>query len=219
VFYEWQTRALHRRLGDPAPVAAMQSIEAIILAGGSGSRFGGGKLLAPYRSGALIDGAIHAAMSAPVHRVILVTGHDADRVGDAAARLAAQAYPKRRFDVVFAERHAEGMAFTLKTGVAALSDEAKGAFVFLGDMPDIPLPIPALLAAHLGGRSAAAPVYKGKRGHPVLFAARLFPALLTLSGDQGARKILDTLGEDLALLDVDDPGVLFDVDHRSDVAS
>ena len=200
-------------------MTAMQTMEAIILAGGAGSRFGGGKLLAPYRSGALLDGAVQAAMAAPVDRVILVTGHDADRVGDAAVQLAARAYPGRRFDLVFAERHAEGMAFTLKAGVAALSNDAKSAFVFLGDMPNIPLPVPARLAEHLGGRSAAAPVFNGKRGHPVLFAARLFPALLKLSGDHGARKILDALGDDLALLDVDDPGVLFDVDHRSDVAS
>jgi len=207
------------RASSPPFVPAMQSIEAIILAGGAGSRFGGGKLLTPYRSGLLLDGAVHAAMAAPVERVILVTGHDADRVGHAAAKLAARAYPQRRFDVVFAERHAEGMAFTLQAGVAALSDNVGGAFVFLGDMPDIPVQVPAQLAARLGSRSAAAPLFNGKRGHPVLFAARLFPALLSLSGDQGARKILDALGEDLALLNVDHPGVLFDVDRPSDVAS
>jgi molybdenum cofactor cytidylyltransferase len=199
-------------------VAVMQRIVAIILAGGSGSRFGGGKLLAPYRSGALIDSSVHAAMAAPVDKVILVTGYDADHVGDAAANLAARDYPDRRFEVIFADRHAEGMAFTLKAGVATLSHEVDGAFIFLGDMPDIPLPIAAKLAERIGQRSAAAPIYKTKRGHPVLFAARLFPALLTLSGDQGARKILDALGDDLALIDVDDPGVLFDVDHRSDLA-
>jgi molybdenum cofactor cytidylyltransferase len=197
----------------------MQRIEAIILAGGSGSRFGGGKLLAPYRSGALIDGAVHAAMAAPADKVILVTGHDADRVGAQATNSAARDYPGRSFEVVFADRHAEGMAFTLKAGVAALSHETDRAFIFLGDMPDIPLSLAAKLLERIGARAAAAPIFKGRRGHPVLFAARLFPALLTLSGDQGARKIVDALGEDLALVDVDDPGVLFDVDHRADLPS
>jgi molybdenum cofactor cytidylyltransferase len=200
-------------------VAAMQRIEAIILAGGSGSRFGGGKLLAPYRSGALIDGAVRAAMAAPIEKVILVTGYDASHVGDAATKLAARDYPGRTFEVVFADRYAEGMALTLRAGIAALSRETDGAFVFLGDMPDIPLSIAGKLAEGIGGRSAAAPVFKGKRGHPVLFAARLFPELLALSGDQGGRKILDALGDDLALVDVDEPGVLFDVDHRSDLVS
>jgi molybdenum cofactor cytidylyltransferase len=200
-------------------VAAMQRIEAIILAGGSGSRFGGGKLLAPYRSGALIDGAVHAAMAAPVDRVILVTCYDGDRVGDAARTLAARHYPAKTFDVVFADRHAEGMALTLRAGVSALSGGADGAFIFLGDMPDIPFSVAAKLSASIGGRSAAAPIFERRRGHPVLFGSRLFPALLRLSGDQGAREIVDALGEELALVDVEDPGVLFDVDHPSDLAS
>jgi molybdenum cofactor cytidylyltransferase len=209
---------VHPLSGEQAFVAALQSLEAIILAGGSGSRFGGGKLLAPYRSGALIDGAVRAAMTAPVDRVILVTGHDGDHVGEAVRQLAAHDYPGRRLDVTHADRHAEGMAFMLNAGVAALSRETNGAFVFLGDMPDIPASIAAMLAQRIGGRSAAAPIFKGRRGHPVLFAAHLFPALLALTGDQGARGILDALGEDLGLVDVDDPGVLFDVDRRSDLA-
>ena len=106
----------------------------------------------------------------------------------------------------------------LKTGIAALSSETDGAFVFLGDMPRIPLSLAPQLAEGIGNRGAAAPSFKGERGHPVLFAARLFPDLLRLRGDQGARGILDAMGDDLALVAVEDAGVLFDVDRRSDLA-
>ena len=195
----------------------MQHLEAIILAGGAGSRFGGGKLLTRYGNGALIDGALRAAFSAPVSRTILVTGYDAENVGAAAKALAAREQIGQTLEVVDAERYREGMAETLKVGVAALSSDVEGAFVFLGDMPRVPWSLASTLAENIQGRSAAAPTFQGRRGHPVLFAACLFPTLLQLSGDRGARGMLDELADDLLLIDVDDAGVLFDVDQRSDL--
>jgi molybdenum cofactor cytidylyltransferase len=192
---------------------ACRHIEAIILAGGVGSRFGDGKLLAPYRGAPLIAGALRAALTAPVRRVILVTGHDGDRVRDAALALAADEPVHVPLDVVHSDRYREGMALTLGTGLGALSQEADGAFVFLGDMPRIPVGVAAQLAGAIGQRSAAAPTFGGVRGHPVLFRARMFPLLLRLTGDRGARAILDGLGEDLALVASDNDGILFDVDH------
>jgi molybdenum cofactor cytidylyltransferase len=196
----------------------MHHMQAIVLAGGTGSRFGGGKLSAPYRGGALIDGALRAALAAPVERVVLVTGHDGDLVSEAVTRLVSREDHRKMVDVIHAPRYAEGMAETLKTGVGALSTEADGAFVFLGDMPRVPLSLATRLAEGIGGRGAAAPLFEDQRGHPVLFAARLFGRLLRLSGDQGARGILDAMGDDLALVTVEDAGVLFDVDRRSDLA-
>jgi molybdenum cofactor cytidylyltransferase len=55
-----------------------------------------------------------------------------------------------------------------------------------------------------GGARAVAPLYEDGRGHPVLFAASLFPALLALEGDRGARAVLDALGDDLALVPIED---------------
>jgi len=193
----------------------MRNIEAIILAAGTGSRFGGGKLLARYKGGSLIDGAVRAALAAPVSRAILVTGHDADRVAAVARKAAAGEAPHARLDVVHAQGYAEGMAESLRTGVAALSSDAEAAFVFLGDMPETPASIAAQLAGAIGEHAAAAPSYRGRRGHPVLFAARLFPALMQLTGDRGASRLLSDLREDLVLVEAEDPGVLFDVDHPS----
>ncbi|MFZ5670714.1 MAG: NTP transferase domain-containing protein, partial [Pseudomonadota bacterium] len=67
-------------------------------------------------------------------------------------------------------------------------------------------------AAPAAGAPAAAPVFEGRRGHPVLFGASLFPALLALRGDQGAGRLLDGLDEGLARVRAGDDGVLFDVD-------
>ncbi|MDQ0465469.1 molybdenum cofactor cytidylyltransferase [Caulobacter ginsengisoli] len=177
-------------------------LEAIVLAAGLGARFGGGKLTSPYQGGQLLDGAIQAALMAPVRSVRVVTGHDAEAVAATARRLGA-------VEIVHAERHAEGMAESLKAGIASLPGDTAGVFVFLGDMPAVPADMAAKLAAALGAADAAAPVCDDRRGHPVLLSARLFPALMTLTGDQGAGRLLK---DNIALVPTEDHGVLFDVD-------
>lgn len=188
--------------------------EAIILAAGSGSRFGGGKLLAPWRGGVLLDGALAAALAAPVGRVIVVTGADGEKVAQAARDFAGD-----RIVLVHADDHAEGMGASLRRGAGELSPGCAGAFVLLGDMPRIPHAILApLIAALEAGAPAAAPVFAGQRGHPALIGAELLPQLLTLGGDAGARAILKGLGERLALVEAQGDGVLFDVDERDDLS-
>jgi molybdenum cofactor cytidylyltransferase len=106
------------------------------------------------------------------------------------------------------------MGATLRAGIASLPPDAAGAYVFLGDMPAIPPAIlPVLAAALAAGAPAAAPRYDGQRGHPVLFAAALFPQLRALTGDQGARDVLRALGDRLALVETADPGVVLDIDR------
>ena len=189
------------------------ALEAIILAAGFGSRFGGGKLMAPWREGVLLDGALAAAFAAPVRRVIVVTGAD-DRVAAAARAFAGRQGELDRLEIVFAADHAEGMGASLRTGAAALAEDAAGAFVFLADMPRIPPAVlPRLAEALALGAAAAAPVFEGERGHPVLFSAALFPGLRSLTGDQGARSVLAGLGEAFVLVPTEDDGVLFDVDR------
>lgn len=188
-------------------------LEAIVLAGGAGVRFGGRKLTAPWRGGRLIDGALAAAFAAPVRSVTVVTGADPG-VSPAARGLAATLGEAHRLRLVHADAHAEGMGATLRAGVAALPPDAEGVFVFLGDMPLIPADVPRRLAAALAtGAEAAAPRFETRRGHPVLFAASLFPSLAASTGDEGARAVLQALGERLALIDATDSGVLFDVDR------
>lgn len=191
------------------------TLEAIVLAGGAGARFGGGKLTSPWRGGLLIDGALAAAFAAPVRSVTLVTGAD-PAVAPRVLRWAEQAGQLDRLRLVHAPDHAEGMAATLRAGVAAMPADAAGAFVLLGDMPLIPPEVLGLLArAIVSGAKAAAPVYDGRRGHPVLFGAAMFPALLALEGDQGARVVLKALGDAFAAIETNDPGVVFDVDTRA----
>jgi molybdenum cofactor cytidylyltransferase len=189
-------------------------LEAIVLAAGAGVRFGRAKLTSPWGGGALIDGALAAALAAPARSVWLVTGAD-PAVAPAATAFSATRGEADRLILIHAAGHAEGMAASLRAGLAALPPDAAGVFVFLGDMPRIPREIAPRLAAALGGGIvAAAPVFAGRRGHPVLFARALFAELAALAGDTGARDLLDALGPRLALIEAPDDGVLFDVDTQ-----
>jgi molybdenum cofactor cytidylyltransferase len=197
-----------------AAVATEGGLEAVVLAAGAGVRMGGAKLTRAWRDGLLLDGALAAAFAAPARRVWVVTGAD-PAVGDAAHRLADRLGQADRLRLVHARDHARGLGASLAAGIAALPADAAGAFVFLGDMPAIPPDIPVRLAqAIAAGALAAAPTANGRRGHPVVFGSELFPQLMRLEADEGARAILAGLGPRLTLVETQDPGVLFDVDTR-----
>ncbi len=194
-------------------------LDAIVLAAGRGSRFGGGKLLAPWRDGVLLDGALATAFAAPARSVLVVWGAD-PAVRDAAAAFARAKGDEPRLALVHAPRFADGLSASLKAGVVALAANSAGAFVFLGDMPRISPAVPLALALALALKpsvQAAAPTFSGRRGHPVLFGRGLLPDLETLRGDQGAGPLLKTLGDALALVPATDDGVLYDVDRREDL--
>ncbi len=179
-------------------------LEAIVLAAGLGRRFGGGKLTAVFPGGRLIDRALACAFAAPVRKVMVVVGAD-PAVADLARAAGAR--------VVVAEDYAAGLSASLRAGIEALPGDTEGAFIFLGDMPRIPVSVLRPMALALDeGAFAVAPVFEGQRGHPVLFAEPLFAQLLSLEGDKGAGALLDGLGEGLVTVPAPDDGVLFDVD-------
>lgn len=188
------------------------AIYAVVLAAGTGRRFGGGKLLASYAGASVLEGALAAAVTAPLAGVVLVTGARSDAV----AAVARRAFPAVR--VIYAAEWAEGMAASLRAGIAAFPPNATGALVFLGDMPRVPVSIlPLLVGALKDGSPAAVPTFDGQFGHPVAFAASLFPDLAAITGDKGARGMLERLGEALVRIPAPDDGVLFDVDTRDDL--
>lgn len=192
-------------------------LDAIILAAGFGSRFGGGKLSSPWRGGRLIDGALGAALTAPVRELVVVTGADT-RVEDAAREFVGRRTQAAPVRIVHAVDHRLGMSASLAAGIAALAPDCDGAFVFLGDMPVVPPDIaPALAAALSRGALAAAAEFDGRRGHPVLFGRTLFSALRRLTGDEGGRTVLRGLGERLAIVHANDGGILLDVDAPGDL--
>jgi len=189
----------------------LQGWSALVLAAGAGRRFGGGKLLAPLGGVPLIRRVAEAVAGAGFAEVVLVTGAD-----DPAVRAALSGLPLR---IVNAPDWAEGMAAALRSGIAALVPDAKGACVFLGDMPLVPVDLCARLieAAERAGY-AARPRFEGKPGHPVAFTRTAFADLMALTGDQGASALLRQRPGDVAYCETADNGVLLDIDTPDDLA-
>jgi molybdenum cofactor cytidylyltransferase len=110
-----------------------------------------------------------------------------------------------------------GMGHSLSAAVAAAPSE-HGWLIALADMPSVrPDTIRAVAEAVAAGSALCAPFCKGRRGHPVGFGAEFGAALRGLSGDEGARSILRTNEDRLTRIEVDDPGVLLDINVPGDL--
>ena len=153
-------------------------------------------------------------------KCVVITGA-ASGIGRAAtllfAREGAQVFAAEGADHSICERAAEGMGFSLACAVAA-TREASGWLVALGDMPKVQAStMQAVLRALESGASIVIPCHEGRRGHPVGFSAEHRAALLALTGDEGARRVVGANAESVLELAVDDPGVLADVDTPEDL--
>jgi molybdenum cofactor cytidylyltransferase len=112
-----------------------------------------------------------------------------------------------------------GMGASLACGVLS-SKDAEGWVVALADMPWIaPATIRAIVDALASGADIVAPSYRGRRGHPVGFSRRHYAALASLTGDSGARALIERDPARLAAIDVDDSGVLRDVDRPEELGA
>jgi molybdenum cofactor cytidylyltransferase len=184
-------------------------ISGILLAAGSGTRFGGDKLLHPLEDGVAI--AAHAARNllAATPDVVAVV-----RWGDFPLY---DMLEQEGCQVTMFKDAAKGMGASLAHGIAQARG-ADGWVIALADMPRIdPDTIRRVIAALEEGASIAAPARGGERGHPVGFGAALRDELLALTGDQGARAVVERHLGDLKLVECDDPGIVLDVDRKTDL--
>ena len=186
-------------------------IRGILLAAGAGSRFGGDKLMAPLPDGTPVAVAAARALVPAVDRALAVVRDPAQPV---AALLAAEG-----LEIVACPEAAGGMGLSLSGGVRAARD-AGGWVVALADMPRVwTATIAAVGDALRDGALMAAPVFQGRRGHPVGFAASLLEELCSLQGDRGAVGVVRRYASELRLMQTHDSGVVFDVDTPDDLSA
>jgi molybdenum cofactor cytidylyltransferase len=197
----------------PQPRASLvadgnRNVAAVILAAGRSTRMGGpNKLLAELNGKPLVRIVAEQALASKAQGVVVVTGHQADQVERALQGL----------NVTFVRNpdFAEGLASSVKSGIAAVPQSADGAVICLGDMP--------LISAHLidrlietfapdRGNLIAVPVSDGRRGNPVLWSRRFFNELMTLDGDIGARHLIAKHSEAVAEVPVEGLEAFLDID-------
>ncbi|WP_206956869.1 nucleotidyltransferase family protein [Trinickia acidisoli] len=187
------------------------STTALLLAAGRGTRFDPtglqNKLLAPLPDGTPVACAAARALLTILPHVTAIVRPGAEGL--------AHALNAAGCDVIFSTDAERGMGASLAAGIRATED-AEGWIVALADMPWIsPSTIEAIARGVDAGASIVAPVYRGRRGHPVGFGSMHRDALSSLDGDVGARGLLEAAA--VTSIEVDDAGVLADVDTHADL--
>ncbi|HEX6295763.1 MAG TPA: nucleotidyltransferase family protein [Burkholderiales bacterium] len=187
----------------------MKRIVGLLLAAGSASRFGSDKLRHALPHGVPI--AVQAAriLKLELSRVVAV-------VKPGSAELVS-ALKEEGCEVVVCENAAEGMGASLACAVRA-AGEADGYLVALGDMPFLRrTSIAAVRDALVNGAPLVAPYFRTRRGHPVGIGKRFYEELLSLRGDEGAKKLLAANAGQLVKIPIGDPGVIRDIDTPQDL--
>ncbi len=187
---------------------------AVILAAGASTRMGAPKQLLELDGRPLVVRAAEAALASPAWPVVVVLGAHAESIRPALARL----------PVLIADNPAwaEGMAASIRAGIATLRQFSRGldaAVIALCDQPAFSAATIATLVAaqRATGRSIVAARYGGRHGAPALFLRAHFPALGALTGEEGARALLNDDPARVAAVDL--PELALDLDTPADVAA
>jgi molybdenum cofactor cytidylyltransferase len=190
-------------------------VAAVVLAAGRSSRMGDvNKLTAEIGGKPLVRIAAEQALASQASPVIVVTGHEREKVGGALAGLAVQ--------IVHNPDYASGLGSSLKTGIAAVPAQADAAIVLLGDMPRVDAAlIDRLIGAYDPERGAlvVVPSIEGQRGNPVLWSRRFFPDLMAIEGDIGARNLIARYSEAVTEVPVSGSAAATDVDTPESFAA
>ena len=201
------------RVGAAAEPAGRPRVAAVVLAAGAARRMRGpDKLLEPVGGRPVLRAVTEAALASQAEETVVVLQPEAE------ARRSALAGSGAR--LVEAPDWAEGMAASLRAGLAAVAARADAVVVVLADMPEVgPAQIDRLIAAYdpeEGREICRAVSADGTPGHPVLFGRRFFETLAGLTGDRGAREVLREAAE--FVTDVPTPGraALVDLDTPED---
>lgn len=196
------------------PERAAFRFGAIILAAGASSRMGTPKQLLALDHQPLLVRAVEAALASPAWPVVVVLGAHAEKIRPALAR--------QPVLIVENPTWAEGMASSIRAGITTLRQFSRaldGAVIALCDQPAFSADTIAQLVAaqRATGRSIVAAHYSGRNGAPALFLREHFPALGALTGEEGARALLN--GEPARVTAVDLPALAVDLDTPADYAA
>ena len=183
---------------------------AVVLAAGLSRRMGVQKLLLPFGGKTVIAHIVDQLLASTVDQVHVVVGHQAERIS---AELSG-----RVFSTVKNPNYKSGMLSSVRCGLQNLPEKCRAVMVALGDQPSITTGLidQMLQSFATTEKSILVPLYKGKRGHPILFSTLYRDDILTQYDDIGLRGLLHSHSDDVFELDVPTSSVLNDMDYPED---
>jgi molybdenum cofactor cytidylyltransferase len=185
-------------------------IWAVVLAAGESLRMGRPKLLLPYDEGTIIETVLRHVVSSKVDGTVVVLGGAEREISEKIRQ-----FPVKR---VVNRAYKEGMLSSVRRGLSSLPASARAAVVVLADQPDIsPQVIDSLIEAYRDGRKGIVlPVFKRKRGHPLLIDLKYRGNIESLPPDIGLRGLLLERPEDILEVRLPSPEILTDIDRPED---
>jgi len=186
-------------------------IGGIIVAAGESRRMGHPKALLKIDNTTFINYIIDNLYDAGIENIITVLGHDSEKIS--------AVLDKTKSDIIINKRYKEGQLSSIVTGIDYFkTKKADGVMLCLVDHPFITSCIMRDMVSSFekSEKSIVVPVYKGKRGHPVLFSRSIFPELIKASPEVGAREVIWNNEEKILELEVDDPGILLGTNTPED---
>ena len=185
----------------------------MVLAAGESKRMGGKKELLPVSGEPMIRMIVRKLLESDrIEEVIVVLGHEANAVGATLSGITDE-----RLELVGNRRYSEGMGTSLAQATRACAWGTEAVVVALGDAPFFRTEdVDALVDAHANGAAIAVPVFQGRRGHPVVLDSAFREEMEELTGDSGARHILERESGSIVEVELSDDGFLVDVDEPDD---
>lgn len=188
-------------------------VAAVVLAAGTSRRMGSTvpKQLLSLGGKALLQHTLDNVRASQVSEVVLVLGAQSNEIR--------QQVSADGIRVVVNPDYQQGMGTSLRAGLSGLSASAKAVLIVLADQPFVAArTLDCLIDSHARTQAQITiPLYRGFRGNPVLLDSSVFPELMTLSGDVGCRAIFGSHNEGIHKIEVDDPGILLDIDTAADL--
>ena len=186
---------------------------AIILAAGSSTRMGSQKMLLPFGESTILETVIQNIHSSSVDSILVVLGADHEQILEFMKPLPVE--------VCINTNHQSGMLSSVVCGFSALPDDTSTALIFLGDQPGIsPEVTDAVIRAYNESlHGIVVPVSNHRRGHPLLVDFKYKREIGRLDLEKGLRALMHHFPEDVLEVEVDDGGILIDIDTPEDYST
>ena len=187
-----------------------RNIDIIILAAGKSERMGQQKLLMPYAKTSILENIISKALASDAGEVYVVTGSHRKEVSESIKHLPVK--------LVFNRDYERGMLSSVQCGFNGLSSTAKAGLILLGDQPMVQTAVINKLieSYYKSGKGIVIPVYKGKKGHPVLIDVKYRDQINALDPAIGLRQLVDEKAYDIHEIEVENNTILKDIDTIED---
>ncbi len=188
-------------------------ISAILLAAGQSKRMGGqNKLTKEIQGSPVIKHSVKNILASSIDELIVILGHQKEIIEKLIDK-------NERVKFIFNKDFESGMASSIKTGLKHLSDKSEAFFICLGDMPMVSHNIYNQLIKFKDNKEIIVPNYKGQQGNPVLFNKSMKEKIINISGDVGAKKILELNKDKILNLEINDRRITVDFNSQDDFSS